>query len=164
MLTITITSDNIEKLDEWLSDFPEEIIMIQSITEHKFITEWESNKTYIENCVKENESYKMIHRETDNKYACIIPDYFHKITFVIEKFTFKIINMIIELRELEIEYELLDCDKNKVEYQDLYDWKEDLLEDLYTPKEVSDFIVEYCDSFVFSVFLTILTLIFYIFS
>lgn len=164
MLTITVTIDTIEKLNKWLNEFPKEVVMIQSISEHKFITDWESNKSYIENCVKENIIYEMIHCKTDNKYACIIPNYIHKMTFEINNFTFEVIDKIIELRDLEIEYELYDCDKNKVEYQDLFDWKEDLLVDLCEPKEISTIIAKYCDSFVIGIVLMILALIFYAFG
>jgi hypothetical protein len=164
MLTITIGTNIIEKLTNWLHDFPEEIDAIESISEHKFITDWDVNKCYIEKRVKENALYQMIQHETEDKYACIIPNYIHKMTFKINNFTFEVINSIIELRKLGIEYELYDSDKNKVEYQELFDWKEDLIINTYTPKNVLTDIERYCDSFILGVFLMVLALIFYAFT
>ena len=60
MLTVLINTDIIEKLNSWLKDFPEEINVFESISEHKFITDWELNKNYVENRVKENPLYQMI--------------------------------------------------------------------------------------------------------
>ena len=164
MLTISINNDNIEKFDKWLKDLSEDIRITQSVSEHKYITDWDSDICYVEKCVRENPTYRIIQNEFEYKYACVIPNYFHKMTFEINKFTFEIINKIIELRDLEIEYELYDCDKNKVEYQDLYDWKEDLLSDLITIPNVSTYVVKYCDSFVFGIFLIIFALIFCAFA
>lgn len=161
-LTISYSNDNYAVVDKWINSISHDHFdIVATGVGDKFIAV-SSHKSVITDLLKDNEEYKLI--DYNSRYACVIPDFYHQIIMKIPLFNIEVIEKIIELYNSKITYVLYDGDNKKVCFDDLITWKDELMIDLCTPKEVSKAIVNYFDSFIFGLILMILALVFYAFT